>query len=940
MSVRARILSIVLISSITLLVIGSGAAIYLVKSAREAKQWAELASSTTSPAILMVSAFEEERRLSMLHLAGDPDAANALVAARQRSDQALTAVAAKGDAARELNPNGSASDIEGYNKLFVMVPTLRSSIDARQAPVEQAFGFYTQVIGTIISASMLAARVAPDAGIGIELGYGVEALRAAEALSQADTLGAVALTTSELTSDQLLEFGRLVGEFRGEVRYSASVLKGTRLAQLNAITAGAAWQQVTAMQDAVLLRGVVAAETETAPKSRSGKAVNRAVTLPISVAEWQDASGQVNAALQKLWEDQSRDAHVIARENGEAATRDSLAGGALVALIAALAFLAALVLANQFIGRMRRLRRDTLELADQRMPELIQRLGAGENVDAAAEASRLDYGTDELGQVADAFNRAHLAAVSAAAGEARTRAGLKAVFLDIAHRSQGVVHRQLALLDRAEREERNAGQLELLFQLDHLATRARRNAENLIILGGEQPGRRWRNPVALLDVVRGAITESLDYTRIEPGRIPDVRIASHAVADIIHLLAELTDNATACSPPESPVTVTATVVGRGVAVEVIDHGLGMSEAEYAEHNAALANPPEFSVAALSGNTRLGLFVVAKLAARHGISVKLVESLYGGVRAVALIPSALLVADNAQGPATGDAPLSADAWPAPEAGPWSVWEQAANAMTGLGAPALSAGADRVLDGVAGSISDSNATAGSTSGSGAAAGSPSVNGAGGVPGGGTGIMRDDGAGTEPADRAEWFSDATESDATPVRRFPAPYVPADDAPFFAPTSDVYPPMPAGAPGAGTYPPMPTRFGSAETAAPAGFSDPVSGAPIRFPDSYPPIWEADATGAVQDIDVDPVLSEPMPNSIPALRAARYAQGLPPSNGDRPNLPRRNRAAGGAGDPESPMPTARLRTAEEARNRMSAISKGSRQGRRPIAETDSTPTD
>ncbi|UGT38686.1 nitrate- and nitrite sensing domain-containing protein [Nocardia yamanashiensis] len=912
MSVRARLLSIVLISSVTLLVIGSGAAIYLVKSAREAKQWAELASSTTSPAILMVSAFEEERRLSMLHLAGDPDAAHLLPAARQRSDEALAAVKAKGDAARELNPNGSAGDIEAYNKLFIMVPTLRNGVDARQAPTDQVFGFFTQVIGTIISASMLAARVAPDAGIGIELGYGVEPLRAAEALSQADTLGAVALTAGELTSAQLLEFGRLVGEFRGEVRYSASVLKDTRLAQLNAITGGAAWQQVTAMQDAVLLRGAVGEDAaETTPKSRSGKAVNRAVTLPISLAEWQEASSQVNAALQKLWEDQSRDAHVIAREQGEAATRDSIIGGAVVALIAALAFLAALVLANQFIGRMRRLRRDTLELADNRMPELINRLGAGENVDAAAEAARLDYGTDELGQVADAFNRAHLAAVSAAAGEARTRAGIKAVFLDIAHRSQVVVHRQLALLDRAEREESNAEQLELLFQLDHLATRARRNAENLIILGGEQPGRRWRSPVPLLEVVRGAITESLDYTRLEPGRIPDVRIASHAVADVIHLLAELTDNATACSPPESPVTVTATIVGRGVAVEVIDQGLGMTDAEFAEHNAALSNPPEFSVAALSGNTRLGLFVVAKLAARHGISVKLVESVYGGVRAVALIPSSLLIGDGvgAQPPAPGS-PVT------------TVLPVVGVASTNGAAHAM--GDPFAANGEAWSANEAWSAAGgaAVAGAGDTAWQPSASLPPGAP-----------APESPTVRIpngiEWPSPTSEVDVTPVRRFPAPYVPAEDEPFFTPTSD-------------TYPPMPTRFQPDRPASTSvGFSDPVSGAPIRFPDAYPPIWDSHADVPAQDIDIDPALSGPLPNSIPALRAARYAAGMP-APAERPDLPRRQRAAFGDADPAEPEATGapRLRSAEEARKRMSAISKGSRQGRRPLSDTDSKPTD
>ncbi|WP_454197884.1 nitrate- and nitrite sensing domain-containing protein [Nocardia sp. Marseille-Q1738] len=649
--VRVRLLAIVLISSVTLLAIGVGAAGYLVNSSRASKEWAELASSTTGPAILMVQAFEEERRLSLLYLAGDAELAQGLAAARQRSDAALAAVRAKGDAARKLNPGGSASDIEGYNKLFQMVPTLRGGVDAQQVPPNQVFEFFSQVIGTIIAASMLAARVAPEADIAVELGYGVDPLRAAESLSMADTLGAVALTLGEHTPAQLTEFNRLVGEFRSEVAYSGRVLKGARLAQLNEITAGPAYRKVIAMQDAVMLRGPVSANdtasdestrsSDGTGRSQDSRSTSTTAPLPMSVAAWQEASGQVVSALLKLWEDQSRDAHDIAREHGERTAQQSLLGGAAVLLITTLAFLAALVLANRFIGRMRRLRRDTLELADHQLPDLMRRLGQGENIDSTAEASRLDFGTDELGQVADAFNRAHVAAVGAAVAEAKTRAGVNAVFLNIAHRSQVVVHRQLALLDQAERKEENADQLELLFQLDHLATRARRNAENLIILGGEQPGRRWRKPVPLLELVRGAVAESLDYARIQTGRMPEAQVSSNAVADLIHLMAELMDNATAFSPPQARVEVSGVVVGRGVAVEIIDQGLGMSEADFAARNDLLSNPPDFSVVSLSSDTRLGLFVVAKLANRHGISVRLGESVYGGVRAVVLIPTALL-----------------------------------------------------------------------------------------------------------------------------------------------------------------------------------------------------------------------------------------------------------------------------------------------------------
>lgn len=835
--VRVRLLSIVLISSVTLLAIGGGAAVYLVKSSREATQWAELASSTTGPAILMVSAFQQERRLSLLLLAGDHDAAQALVPARQRSDAALAAVQVKGNAASDLNPDDLQGDLTGFNKVLNMVPQLRKSVDSQQAPAEEIFGFFTAVVGTIIGASMMAARVAPNAKIGIELGYAVEQLRAAEALSQSDAIGAVGLITGEFPAARVLEFGYKVGEFRSAVVCSAGVLQGKRLAELQAITASAPWQQLVAMQDAIVLRGPFSESeiAEAAPKTNGAKPVTTPVVaatpLPSTLEAWQEASDQVNTALQKVWEAQSRDAHAQAHQLGEDTTRGSMLGGAVVLLIAALAFLAALVLANRFIGRMRRLRNDTLELANERMPDLIQRLGAGEELDASAEVSRLDFGTDELGHVADAFNQAHVVAVSAAVAEAKTRAGINAVFLNIAHRSQVVVHRQLALLDRAERQEENADQLELLFQLDHLATRARRNAENLIILGGEQPGRRWRNPVALFELVRGAVAESLDYTRIEIGRMPDVRIASHAVADLIHLIAELTDNATACSPPETQVLVTGMVVGRGVVVDITDHGLGMSETDFAERNAMLANPPDFSVATLSGSTRLGLFVVAKLAGRHGVSVRLAESLYGGVQAVVLIPRTLMEMANPHAPAP-------------------------------------AGISEAIGAVRGAVREGRAL---VEGNGGLAVAPVEHGA---------VVEAPNGGPNSLGsfRSAWLDAVT-------------------------------------------------TGSLPTVRPSGTQPPVS---------RPPLWE----------------TETEPNPITAAGGAHPdleqsgTPALPKRNG-RPVLPRRNRPANSTSpvrtdapahtDPPPPAPP-RQRTAEEARNLMSAIAKGTRQGRQPRVESEKGP--
>jgi len=186
------------------------------------------------------------------------------------------------------------------------------------------------------------------------------------------------------------------------------------------------------------------------------------------------------------------------------------------------------------------------------------------------------------------------------------------------------------VLGKAEYNQEDPEQLDLLFQLDHLATRARPNAENLVILGGEQPRRQWRNPVALSEIVRAAVAETEEYRRVRITRMPDEFVSGAVVADLIHLLAELLDNATSYSPPDSRVELSGNRAGRGVTVEIIDQGLGVLEAELIQINAALREPPSFSAMQLSSDSRLGLFVVGQLAARHGISVRLAESEYRGI----------------------------------------------------------------------------------------------------------------------------------------------------------------------------------------------------------------------------------------------------------------------------------------------------------------------
>ncbi|MFD5918869.1 nitrate- and nitrite sensing domain-containing protein [Kitasatospora sp. NPDC058201] len=308
-------------------------------------------------------------------------------------------------------------------------------------------------------------------------------------------------------------------------------------------------------------------------------------------------------------------------------------------------------LARELIG----LRNAANELAGTRLPSVMLRLRKGEAVDVATEAPELQFGSAEIGQVGRAINAVQRAAVEAAVEQAELRRGVSAVFVNLARRSQVLLHRQLTLLDTMERRTEDPAELEDLFKVDHLTTRMRRHAEGLIILAGGSPGRAWRKPVRMVDVVRAAVGEVEDYARVIVRPFPGTGLLGSAVADVTHLVAELVENAAVFSPPSTQVTVQGEVVAHGFALEIDDRGLGLSDSALAEINERLAVEQEFD---LADTDRLGLFVVSRLARRHGIRVHLRPSPYGGTTAVVLIPRELL-AEAPDGlpeppPATGSA----------------------------------------------------------------------------------------------------------------------------------------------------------------------------------------------------------------------------------------------------------------------------------------------
>jgi signal transduction histidine kinase len=313
----------------------------------------------------------------------------------------------------------------------------------------------------------------------------------------------------------------------------------------------------------------------------------------------------------------------------------------LLAVIASIVF--SFLMGRRLLRRLDALRQSALELARERLPSVMARLRDGDPVDVDAEAPPIEAGPDEIDQVREAFNTVHRAAVEAAVDEANLRRGVSQVFRNLARRNQALLHRQLGLLDSMERRAEEPEQLEDLFRIDHLTTRMRRHAEGLIVLSGDSPGRGWSRPVPFIDVLRAAVSEVEDYTRIRVEVRSKAALAGPAVADVVHLLAELIENATVFSPPNTMVRVQGELVGRGFAVEIEDRGLGIGEERLEEINRDLTGLPAFD---LAGSDRLGLFITGRLAHRHGIKVSLRSSVYGGTSAVVIIPTSLVVADDA------------------------------------------------------------------------------------------------------------------------------------------------------------------------------------------------------------------------------------------------------------------------------------------------------
>ncbi|WP_330465612.1 nitrate- and nitrite sensing domain-containing protein [Micromonospora zamorensis] len=579
------------------------------------------------PGEAVVTELQRERRLSVVQLAGSADLP-ALAEQRQRTDRAVAELRRRvdGEALRDAADDLLEDRVDRLVTALAALPTGRDFIDDRMMDRPGAIGLYSGMVTAAFQAfSAMATLSDPDLN---RQALALTALgRSRELLGQTDAMLAGVLTVGRFADGEHAQLVQSIGNQRWLTESAVADLPEAGRVAYQRLTESPAFTSLRAMQDALV-------------------AANRPGRPPVDAASWQASH---DAVQQQLRDFELAEADGLTDRSVPMAVRILVrlaAAGVLGLAAVVISVLVAVRVGRTLVRRLSGVRTAALELAEHRLPDVVARLRRGEQVDVAREAPPLEYGNDEIGEVGRAFTEVQRTAVQAAVDEVTLRRGLNEVFLNIARRSQSLVHRQLHLLDRMERRAEDPDELAELFQVDHLATRLRRHAEDLVILAGSAPGRGWRNPVAMVDLIRGAISEVEAYDRVDITAVQPAGVLGRAVGDVIHLIAELVENATAFSPPDTRVTVVGEQVANGYALEITDQGLGMSEAALETANIRLASSPEFDPAQ---SARLGLFVVARLAARHHVRVRLRHSGKGGMTAVVLIPTDLVTAEPPAGP---------------------------------------------------------------------------------------------------------------------------------------------------------------------------------------------------------------------------------------------------------------------------------------------------
>jgi signal transduction histidine kinase len=628
-SVRTKILLLTLVPMLSLFGLYVFATSITAQDAINLSRASTIKAATGEPIAAYLAQIDAERPLAMVYLAA-PTSSNltALRMQGQKTDRVGRAMRAALHAPKTMS-NASPAEKAAIATLLKDVADmsgLRAQVGTRVVGRPLALESYDNVVDEAYQVLNVAIHEETDANIVSQGLAFIRMGRSEDLLLREDAVLESAFAGRSFPPSDRQTFAQLAGARRTLYGLTLNDLAPAYQAYYNRDTNPGATAALTSMENRVI------------GDTRPG-------LPPVNPLDWQHAVQAVSAGLSQAG---NQAADVLTKQASSVASSTNLrlllAGGlGLLAVIASI--VVAILISRSLVRELSALRRSALELANEQLPQVVTRLADGHEIEMPEqEAMEIPAKSDEIGQVRDAFAKVQRTAIEAAVGQARLREGISDVFRNLARRSQSLLHRQLTLLDGMERRAADPEQLADLFRIDHLTTRMRRHAESLIILSGQAPARGWRHPVPLVDVLRAAVAEVEDYTRVKVIATTKASLAGPAVADVIHMLAELAENATVFSPPNTPVLITGDLVGRGFAVEIEDRGLGLGEDKVAEINERLANPPPFDPA---GTDQLGLFVAGQLAKRHDIRIRLRESPYGGTTAIVLIPHSLVIPEPSQ-----------------------------------------------------------------------------------------------------------------------------------------------------------------------------------------------------------------------------------------------------------------------------------------------------
>ncbi len=582
----------------------------------------------------LTGALQQERTVTAAMLTeGTVGGTPELAKARQATDAAVGPFTAAQARAAAIEP-GVAGAAGAATSQLGNLGFLRRQVDGGQLDPGQAITAFSDLAKPLVALDTAATAGAGDGTLGGTPAGLHELLVAGEQVSVSQALVSFGIARAGLSPSELatlraaeLRLGDRLVDFR-------SAAGDTLQRDFAAIAEGAQAQSRARMVESVL-------------NAPSGAVDDAFRTL--SPQDWNAASAAMRAQIGQVADRLGASASATSQELVDDAS--SGAGLLAVLLFAAMVLAVAVVflITRQLLRSLKVLRRSALDVAETALPEAVRNIqeGRAQGTDVRPVPVQTD---DEVGEVARAFDKVHHQALRLATEQAAMRTGYGSVFVNLSRRSQSLVQRQLQLIEQLERDEEDADQLATLFQLDHLATRMRRNNENLMVLSGAEPGRRSGKPVGTTDMLRAAVSEIEQYQRVQVQPPPPARIVGYAASDLMRLVAELLDNATAFSAPETSVTVASRLGEDGsLNIDILDKGIGMNEAEVAEANTRLT---EAGSVDLATSRRMGLFVVGRLASRHRIGV----SLHGGkdivgVRATVVVP-ADLVMPVTDGPATG------------------------------------------------------------------------------------------------------------------------------------------------------------------------------------------------------------------------------------------------------------------------------------------------